>query len=208
MEACICQNCPDPSVQAIICSKAEIFMHRLLNHAVADQLTGPVPTAASPQPRPQHPPCGDLMQALLHGSAMTLTELPPALATTAMVPAPPRAAGPAETRNPGNDGRQAPAPGSNIRVNAPPNQNPRLKAAWTALGAPSLYGPGAPFHDPNQRNGRKQIMRLSGNRSQRICPAMACKGFCYSNCTGYHGPLTNPEEQLVAREGGMTLANE
>ena len=137
---------------------------------------------------------------------MSLTELPPTVA--AMVPAE-RIPPVPRQEAPRNDGNPPPNGGGNgggsTRVDAPEGQNQRLRAAWMAAGHVSLYATGAPFHDPNQRNGKKVIMRLAGNRSQRICNAWVVKGYCYRNCSGYHGQLTDAEERLVAQESGLQL---
>ena len=206
IETLIRRDYPHSRLQALVCLKIVMYIHRLWNNAWAELLTGPVPTTMNPQPRPQDPPYGDIYQSLLHGRIMSLTELPPTVA--AMVPAErippvPRQEPPRNDGNPPPDGgRNA---GGSTRVDAPESQNQRLRAAWTAAGHTSLYAEGAPFHDPSQRNGKKVIMRLAGNRSQRICNPWAVKGYCYRNCSGYHGQLTDAEERLVAQEAGLQL---
>ena len=84
------------------------------------------------------------------------------------------------------------------------SQNADLKAAWTRTGSASIFGAGAPFHDAAARNGKKIVYRPSAP-TVRICIPMVVRGKCYSNCIGFHGPLTQAECTLVAQERGFAL---
>mmetsp|Transcript_11191 Transcript_11191/g.17304 ORF Transcript_11191/g.17304 Transcript_11191/m.17304 type:complete len:150 (-) Transcript_11191:252-701(-) len=84
------------------------------------------------------------------------------------------------------------------------NQHKNMKAAWSATGHTSLFGPGSPFHDPNKKNNKKVM--LSDNPGTRMCLPMALNGACHDNCKGKHGALTKAKETRVAEAGNLTVS--
>ena len=184
------------------------YIVRLANQKLSDMLNGPLPTLATPRPSTHRPPHINLVHALAANNIGTLAEISPAL----QIPRP-RPLGPPPLPTPAPATAPTPAPaaapaGTTPRVNQElrrPDQNPRLKAAWTATGDAALFGPGRRFHDPDGPGRKKVIQRLEGDTTKRICIPMACRGVCFQTCGGYHGPLSSAEEEAVAAAGGFTL---
>ena len=204
--------------QRHVCLIILVHVFRTFNHAASNLINGPMPTALNPAPSVQNPNYIDIAQALLSGRIMFLTDLPPALAQVqfSQLPrGPPALPGPPVLPPAGPPAgppvqpppvQPAPVPGGGQRTRVENlNQNPELKAAWTALGVDSIFGATGPYRDAGAPGNKRVIMRLAGNQNQRICLPMALRGICYSNCGGYHGALTPNEVQAVAAAGGYRV---
>ena len=203
-----------------VCLIAILWIVRTTRQAYMELMQGPLPTVATPQPVTQAPPYNELLKALQFGNILTLQDIPEALVqqrrplpSPAPAPAPPpRGHAPAPAPGPSPPGApNNPAGGANSRAPVRhPNQNPRLKQAWARGGEPnrSVYQrAGDPFYDAAlPAPHKKVVMRLTGNRQQRICLPMACKGTCTNTCQGYHGELTPAEEEAVAAAATPPLA--
>ncbi|CAB9530383.1 hypothetical protein SEMRO_2856_G338740.1 [Seminavis robusta] len=211
MEEVICTNYRLQEKQ--VCIRIMVFLFRMFNNAFSSLLRGPRPTAANPIPTPQrNVPFGDVLQHLVLGKIHSLTDIPDTLMQPLALPAAPSSApAPAPRLTPGPAPAQVPAaalaPAGNPQCQRVdhPNQNIDLKQASTASQHRSVFGNNGAFADPAAPGGKRIIMRSSGNTDQRICLPMAVHGVCYSNCTGYHGVLTQDEVRAVANAGGLNM---
>ena len=182
-------------------------------------MSGPVPTAGAAIPARTAPPFHEIIQHARMNREMQLVDVPPNLGQRVGLGPGPRqqeGAAPDVAGNGGRpDSRNPPGGGGPDRGNREGGnqqrtqveargQNPALKAAWAATGHSSIFGPGSPYRDESQRNNKRIVMRPG--RDQRICLAMALRGICYSNCSGYHAALSLEEVRAVAHAGGLQVA--
>ena len=202
-----------------VCLVITLWIVRTMRQAFIELMDGAVPTAAVPQPVTQTPPYHKVLKCLQLGKIFTLQDVPSSLEQQRrpVAPAPTPAPAPAPTGRGSGAGTGAPpasgtgpsTSGGNRGPVRNPNQNPRLKQAWIRAGDPSrsIYQrPGDPFYDADAPTHKVVVMRLAGNRQQRICLPMACKGTCTNTCQGYHGELTPAEEEAVAAAATPPLA--
>lgn len=167
----------------------------------------------------QHPPAAgpaaiqvpgyrDIHEHLRTGRIRYLTTIPeelvriaPATANPQGPPSIPRGGGGGGPNTHGNNGGGS---GQQNQQVSRPNQNRNLKAAWAGTQHASIFGPGAPYHDPNA-SGRKKIVQADSPDTRRICLPMALTGRCYANCRGKHEELSEAECRRVAQAGGFQI---
>jgi len=217
------QKYPNLTQRRLVYATITFFIHLILQQEFGQRLNAPTPLPGQAIPDRPPPPFADIRQFLLYGRMSSLTSLPEGL--TRMItgglnigigpPGPTlgNEGGAAANTAPIDQRDAVPAPrgggqgdqSQRTQVERP-GQNPELKAAWAATGHPSIFGQGSPFRDETQRGCKCVIIKPGSNPPKRLCLAMALRGICYSNCGGFHGPLTQDEVRLVARKGNLTVS--
>jgi hypothetical protein len=152
------------------------------------------------------PDYGEIVRAAYIRRLSSLTELPPSLFRIVSPSSansgngsgvPPAArtprASPAATTPPASNA------GHNASVNNP-GLNPRLRSAWQALNAPSVYrAPGNRYYNASE-TGDRMRKKVLGDDGNPLCLPHALTGMCYANCRrpARHNALTPNEETRVA----------
>ena len=194
----IVNTCLDDKVRQQIFTLILAWMWRETNNCLTRMTnyrlppSSPSMVAAAAMVVPAH---SDIAQCLKSGCTLCLTSLPPALFSQQ----PPGITGDQMDplalwqRPPVTPGALPPPSAPPVAPPPPPGQarqqtvdlsgqNPRLKAAWTALGHPNLCGEGSPFRDTTQPSNRRAVMSLNAP-TVSICLAVALRGNCFSACT-------------------------
>jgi hypothetical protein len=185
--------------------KIQVYVHLMMNDYLSQLIAAAVPTAINVAVgAPVMPPdFRRIQERFSEGTIQEITSIPPALVSQATPRNPiPRGGEPPPTRGPPTRGGGGTSGSGNAQVRRP-NQNPRVRAAWSASGNQAIFTEGAPFHDPEARNGKKVVMSDDGVTP--VCIPMICRGICFEGCRGKHDECSRAEEDRVVVAGGLTL---
>jgi hypothetical protein len=195
-----------PAQHPSIILKIQAYVHLMINDYLSQLLAADVPTAlgvpAAGAPATA-PDFRRIQERFAESTIQDLTSIPAALVSSVNPRAPAPPANPGVPAQAGGAGGTGGTQSGNAQVTRP-DQNPRMRAAWTATGKQSIFTPGSPFYDPNAPNNRKVVM--ADNGVDEVCIPMLCRGVCFGACRKKHDECSRSEEDRTAAAGGFPIA--